>query len=194
MMTRMRPNGLLLMPAAALVVHQARYSLTYGPNASSELAAQGHSYLHSIVPWTMLALGIGASMFVRRAARAARTGSSGGFTTVSATVLWSLTAIALLAIYTTQETLESFSASGHPAGMAGVFGHGGWWAIPAAALVAAGVVALLRLGRAVLQLASRLARSRSPRGTPSLVVPSSVALVAATPLARAGAGRAPPCR
>src|SRR2546427_605327 len=80
---RTRPGGLLLIPAAALVVHQARYSLTYGPRASAELAAQGHAYLHSLVPWTVLALGIGASVFVRRVARAVRTGSTGTFTLVA---------------------------------------------------------------------------------------------------------------
>src|SRR3954454_23561623 len=99
------------MPAAALVVHQARYSLTYGARANAELAAQGHSYLHSLVPWTILALGIGASMFVRRAALAARNGRSGTFTRLSAAALWAITTSALVAIYVVQEALESFSVS-----------------------------------------------------------------------------------
>src|SRR2546421_10562513 len=189
---RARASVLLLMPAAALVVHQARYSLTYGPRASGELAAQGHSYLHSLVPWTVLALGIGASMFVRRVAQAARTGSSGTFTRLSITWLWSITTVALLAIYSVQETLEALSASGHPAGVSGVLGHGGWWAVPAAAVVALGVVALLRLGRAVLRLASRCAgaATRAPHARTRL--PSSIALIAPAPLALARAGRAPP--
>ena len=57
------------MPAAALVVHQARYTLGYGMRANSELAAQGHSYLHSVVPWTIFALGVAATSFLRRHAR-----------------------------------------------------------------------------------------------------------------------------
>jgi len=93
-----------------------------------------------------------------------------------------------------QEVLEELSISGHPDGMAGVFGHGGWWALPAAAAVALVVVALLRLGRAVLRLASRLGgrpqRTRRIRAR----LPSSVELVAPAPLALAQAGRAPPPR
>jgi hypothetical protein len=189
---RARPNGLLLMPAAALVVHQGRYSLAYGGRASTELAAQGHAYLHSVVPWTVLALGVGASMFLRRVARAARTGSSGTFTRRSAAALWSMTTVSLLAIYVLQETLEALSVSGHPAGVSGVVGHGGWWAIPLAAVVALGVVALLRLSGIVLRLASRLATSRARGRSVSLRLPRSIALVAPAPLALARAGRAPP--
>jgi hypothetical protein len=189
---RARPNGLLLIPAAALVVHQARYTLAYGVRANAELAAQGHSYLHSVVPWTILALGIGASLFVRRLARAARTGTSGAFTRLSATALWLVTTFGLIGIYAVQETLEALSASGHPAGWSGVFGHGGWYAVPAAAVVALGVVAVLRVGRAVLRLASRFAPRTGRLSTLRLRVPTSVALVAATPLALAAAGRAPP--
>jgi hypothetical protein len=189
---RTRPNALLLMPAAAVVVHQARYTLAYGARANAELAAQGHSYLHSLVPWTILALGIGASIFLRRVALAARTGRSGGFTRLSSAMLWSLTAAALLVIYAVQETFEELSVSGHPGGVAGVVGHGGWWALPAAAVVALGIVALLRVGRAVLRLASKLAATprRAPRARVRL--PHSVTLVAPTPLALARAGRAPP--
>lgn len=180
------------MPAAALVVHQARYTLAYGSRANAELAAQGHSYLHSVIPWTILALGIGASRFLRRAAGAARTGESGTFTRLSAAALWSITTAGLLAIYLVQEALETISASGHPTGFSGLVGHGGFWAVPAAAVVALGVVALLRLGRAVLRLASRLApRAQRVRET-RVRLPFSVALVAPAPLALAAAGRAPP--
>jgi hypothetical protein len=191
-MMRARPSSLLLLPAAALVVHQARYTLTYGARANAELIAQGHSYLHSLVPWTILALGVGASMFLRRAALAVRTGRSDSFTRLSAAALWAVTTVALIAIYSVQETLESFSVSGHPAGVAGVVGHGGWWAMPVSAVVALGVVALLRLGRVVLRLASRRASSSSRARSTCLRLPSSVALVAPAPLALAAAGRAPP--
>jgi hypothetical protein len=189
---RARRNGVLLMPAAALVVHQVRYSLAYGGRASTELAAQGHAYLHSVVPWTVLALGVGASMFLRRVARTAQTGSSGTFTRQSASALWAMTTAALIVIYVLQETLEALRVSGHPAGAAGVFGHGGWWAIPVAAVVALGVVALLRLGGIVLRLASRLATSRARRRSLSMRLPRSIALLVPAPLALARAGRAPP--
>jgi hypothetical protein len=184
----------LLIPAAALVVHQVRYTLGYGVRANGELAAQGHSYLHSLVPWTILALCVGASVFVRRLARAARTGQSGAFTHLSAAALWSVTTVGLFGIYAVQETLEALTFSGHPAGVSGVFGHGGWYAVPAAAVVALAVVALLRVGRAVLRLAAQYSTRPARLDASSLLAPASVALVAATPLALAAAGRAPPLR
>jgi hypothetical protein len=180
------------MPAAALVVHQARFTLTYGSRANAELATQGHSYLHSLVPWTILALGVGASMFIRRAARASRTGDSGTFTRLSTLSLWSITTGGLVVIYAVQEFLETLSSSGHPTGVSGVLGHGGWWAVPAAAVVSAGVVVLLRLGRAVLRIAARLASPEARVRIASVQLLFSVALVAPTPLALAAAGRAPP--
>lgn len=175
-----------------MVVHQARFTLAYGSHANAELAAQGHSYLHSVVPWTILALGIGASTFLRRAARAARTGDSGSLTPVSAAGLWPIATASLFAIYVVQEILEGLTFSGHPGGVSGVLGHGGWWAVPASAVVALGVVALLRLGRAVLRHAAGLAPVATRAHVTDLLVPSSVALVAPAPLALAAAGRAPP--
>jgi hypothetical protein len=187
-----RSRGLLLVPAAALVVHQARYTLAYGPRATSQLAAQGHSYLHSVVPWAILALGLAATSFLRRLAHAARTGDAGrSFAPVQ---LWALTTITLLAIYTVQETLEGFVASGHPGGLAGVVGHGGWWAVPVSALVALGVVALLRLGRIALRFAAGRAPRAPDHGDASPRFPVSAELVPVPVRSRADAGRAPPAR
>jgi hypothetical protein len=115
-----------MMPAAALLVHQLRYTLTYGSRADAELTAQGHSYLHSVVPWLVLALGIAFSAFVRRAARALRTGETGAFSRRSAAVLWAATTASLVLIYAVQESLEELFASGHPTGLGATFGHGGW--------------------------------------------------------------------
>jgi hypothetical protein len=184
-------GGILLMPAAALAVHQLRYWLAYGSRANAELSAQGHSYLHSLVPWTVLALGVGATLFVRRLGRALATGETGRLTRLSVLALWALTWGGLVFIYASQETLESIFATGHPAGVAGIFGEGGWLAVPVAAAVAALVVSFLRVGRAVLRAASRVAPAR---WAPVLAVrvPAGVASVVVRPLARAAAGRAPP--
>ena len=38
-------RALFLLPAGALLVHQLRYLLAYGPGADSALSAQGHAYL-----------------------------------------------------------------------------------------------------------------------------------------------------
>jgi hypothetical protein len=187
-------GGLLLVPAAALIVHQLRYALAYGSQAGLQLSAQGHSYEHSLVPWVVLALGVGLSAFLGRAAHAVRTGETGGLARLSASVIWLITTAGLIGIYALQESLEELYASGHPTGVGGILGHGGWWAVPAAAGVAAGVVALLRLGRAVLRLAGGLGRyPRRPRPF-EVFRHRVVVLVTPAPLARAAAGRAPPSR
>jgi hypothetical protein len=189
---RRLPAGLLAMPAAAFAVHQLRYALAYGTHAKAELAATGHTYLHSLVPWLVVMLAVGLSTFIRRAAHALRTGETGTFTRRSWVTLWAATAGGLFAIYTVQESLETFFASGHPTGVAGVVGHGGWWAVPAAAVVSLLVVAALRLGRTIVQTAGRLAPRRYRFTVPTHIDPREVVLVPARPLARSAAGRAPP--
>jgi hypothetical protein len=180
------------VPAAALAVHQARYSLAYGSNAGRELAAQGHSYLTSVVPWTILALGVAGTAFLRRVARALRTGERGR-APGSTLVLWAFTTLALVAIYAVQETLEGAVAPGHPGGIAGVFGHGGLWAVPAAAAAALLVVALLRAGGAIVRFAADLRPPVRLTGRPvALALPASARLDLLPPLSRAAAGRAPP--
>ena len=107
-------SGLLLIPAASLVVHQLRYTLAYGSRANAELAAQGHSYLYSLTPWFVFALGIGLALFLRRAAHALRTGDAGVFSRLSSLAVWLLAWAGLVAIYAMQELLEELLASGHP--------------------------------------------------------------------------------
>lgn len=183
---------MLLVPAAALAVHQIRYSLAYGSKANAQLAAQGHSYLHSLAPWTVLALGIGATLFLRRVAQALGAIDQGRSRRRSFAALWSLSGAGLLAVYCVQETLESFLSSGHPGGIAGVFGHGGLWAVPASVAVGLVVALVLRGGRVVLDAAARLT-PELPRLRPlPLVVPAGVQPAVVRPLARAAAGRAPP--
>lgn len=182
---------LLLVPAAALLVHQLRYTLAYGSRAGSELAGQGHSYLHSLVPWIVLALGVAASRFLRDVVAAARTGR-GPAPARSLAAQWALATAVLLAVYAVQESLEGLFAAGHPAGASGVVGQGGWWAIPASAAAAALLVAVLRLGRVAVRLAASRAPRRRRLATLPLVVPSLSPQPQPGPLALAAAGRAPP--
>jgi hypothetical protein len=184
-------SGLLLIPAASLVVHQLRYTLAYGSRANAELAAQGHSYLYSLAPWFVFALGIGLALFLRRAAHALQTGDTGVFARLSSVTIWLLSWTGLLLIYATQELLEGVIASGHPGGIGGVLGHGGWWAVPVAAVVAGVVTLCLRVGRAVLGVAAAARRLRL-WPVASRLAPAESVLVAPAPLARAYAGRAPP--
>ena len=48
-----------LLPPAAFAVHQLRYMLAFGGHAGIELQRTGHSYLHSVVPWLVAAVGVG---------------------------------------------------------------------------------------------------------------------------------------
>jgi hypothetical protein len=189
---RLQGGGLLLVPAAAFVVHQLRYTLAYGSRANAELAAQGHSYLSSLVPWFVLALGLALALFIRRAVRTLRGRESARTVSRSGLALWAATWAGLVAIYVVQESLEALLVSGHPGGIGGVLGHGGWWAVPVAAVVALGVLALLRVARVVLLVAGR--RAPRPPWTQSVVlrIPAGMAAAVVAPLAAAAAGRAPP--
>jgi hypothetical protein len=185
----------VLLPAGALLVHQLRYLLAYGSQASDQLGAQGHAYLGSLVPWIVLVAGGGLGCFIARLARAWRVGSDGS-SRRAFWVLWATTAGSLVAVYCVQELLEGLFAAGHPPGLAGIFGHGGWWSLPAAAAVSLLTVMLLRVGRALVQLAARsrgAAQRRSRRGS-SFPLSAVLLLTGGRPLASAAAGRAPPER
>ena len=185
-------RGFLLVPAAAFVVHQLRYRIAYGPDAGRVLAAQGHSYLGSFAPWLVLALSFAAGLFLLRVARAVA-GRPDTPTRRSLAGLWALATASLVAVYVVQELLEGVFAAGHPAGLAGVFGHGGWWAFVLAAVAGVVIAALLRAGCAIVSAAGRLAARRPMRLAPPLAGRTvSVVLVPWPPLAGAAAGRAPP--
>jgi hypothetical protein len=188
-----RGRGFLLMPVAAFVVHQLRFRLAYGSQANQVLAAQGHSYLTSFAPWLVLALAIALGAFVLRVAGAAA-GRPDRHPRRSFAGLWALSSVGLVVIYAAQELVEALFAVGHPGGMNGVFGHGGWWAVVVASGAGAVVAALLRLACSVVDVARRLAAAR-PRHTlspPDVRRPLAVALLPWPPLAAAAAGRAPP--
>jgi len=95
-----------LMPAGAFAVHQLRYWLAYGNHAGVELAEQGHSYLHSVVPWIVLLIGMSVGTFVLALGRALGGRRSMPRYPLSFAALWLLCAACLVAIYTTQEFLE----------------------------------------------------------------------------------------
>ncbi|MCW2954263.1 MAG: hypothetical protein JWQ48_3433, partial [Conexibacter sp.] len=169
-------RGAALMPGAALAVHQLRYELAFGPHASKALTTQGHGYLSSLTPWIVLlatlAIGVSLGLLAHRwataptavAGRARRNGRGGrsGRATTSAPRrpglrVWLLAALALVAVYAGQELLEGLFATGHPSGLNGIFGDGGWWALPAALLVG-GLLALALRGGAAVVAALRPAR------------------------------------
>lgn len=114
---------------------------------------------------------------------------------LSLLALWLICAISLVAIYSVQELLEGLLATGHPAGLVGVFGYGGWWAVPAAVCVGLVLAALLHGARWVLhEVAGR--RARPPRARTALCMtlwrPVDAARPRLAPLALGWCGRGPP--
>jgi hypothetical protein len=184
-----------LMPAGAFAVHQLRYWLAFGSHAGEELADQGHSYLHSVVPWIVLLIGLSLGAFLLALGRALGGRCSVPRYTLSFAALWLLCAACLVTVYTTQEFLEGLFATGHPAGLAGIFGYGGWWSIPAALAVGLVLAAAFHGARRVLHaVADRCARRVAIAGRPPVVVRvrRDVLLPALVPLADGWSGRGPP--
>jgi hypothetical protein len=180
----------MLFPAAAFAVHQFRYELAYGSRSGAALSAQGHGYVNSLAPWVALLVALAFGTFLNRLARAAA-GRAESPPRRAFGSLWGIASVSLLATYSLQEWLEGLFAAGHPGGIAGIFGHGGWWAIVLSLGFGLVVAALLRLASAVLEIALRAARARV--AVPDAVArPASVALLRWAPLAGAFAGRAPP--
>ena len=184
-----------LMPAGAFAVHQLRYWLAYGNRAGVELAAQGHSYLHSVVPWIVLLIALAVGTFLLALGRALGGGGSLPHYTLSFATLWLLCAAGLVAVYTTQEFLEGLFATGHPGGLAGIFGYGGWWSIPAALAVALVLAAVFHSARRVLHaVAERRSRTLVLARRPLVLARArlDVLLPAVAPLADGWSGRGPP--
>jgi hypothetical protein len=183
------------VPLAAIAVHQLRFFLAFGSSGGDELSATGHSYLHSLTPWIVLLFALGVGGFLCRLGLAWRAGAAGDHPRRSLIRLWLVASVALVLIYVGQEALEGLLASGHPDGLAGIFGNGGWWAIPASLAVGGALALLARGGRAAISFAARLGRRSRParsRSARPLLAPAPVFIVHASPLACCAPGRAPP--
>jgi hypothetical protein len=182
----------MLLPVAALGVHEARYRLGFGADAAEVGAAHGHGYLDSVAPLAMLVLALALGGFLVRLGTAAR-----GHVTArprrAFLAVWVFASAGLVAIYSAQELLEGVLAPGHPAGLAGVFGSGGWWSIVAAVVFGAALATLVRDAAAVVASVERSSgrpRLRVRRAEP--LQPRAVLLSPRPALASAAAGRAPP--
>ncbi len=177
-------------------VHQLRYLLAYGGDAGEALRHQGHAYLGPVTPvlGALLALAL-ARLLVR--ASLAPAGRSPRAQRLA--VLWPACAAAIIALYSAQEATEGLLAAGHPAGVYGIFGHGGWIAVPLAVAAGLAVAAALRIGRrleARAPAALGVLSSAVPRPAATLVAPVPYVAASGALLARLGACRGPPqvCR
>lgn len=184
----------LAFPAGVLAVHELRYLLAYGSHAGAELSAHGDDYVTTAAVIAVLLLVVAFGVGLCRLAEAWRGRDRRRLRPVPTWILWAGCTAILIAGFCALEGLEIAFEPSHPAGLAGVFGHGGWWALPAAAAIGALLTLLVQGGRVLLGIAARMRRTR--RGRPSSAprrpgVPDGP--LPATPLARCAAGRAPPC-
>src|SRR5215218_1108683 len=126
-------RAMTLLSAGALGVHELRYLAAYGGDAARALDHQGHAYLALATPLVggLLAVVLARVLVGVAVGRAC----DGALVRLGRT--WAVAAACLVAVYTTQELVEGVLAPGHPAGVGGVFGHGGWLAMPLAVLVGA---------------------------------------------------------
>lgn len=184
-----------LVPAGALAVHQLRFVLAFGASAGSELARQGHSYLHSLVPWIVLLIGVAAGAFLWALGRALGGQRSIPRYTLSLAALWVVCSMCLVAIYVAQEFLEGVFATGHPAGLAGIFGYGGWLSIPAALCVGLVLAAVFHGARWALDEVAQRRRVGVVPGSALRTMPPrprDALLARLSPLADGCSGRGPP--
>jgi hypothetical protein len=189
----LRARAAALLPLAALAVHDLRYRLAYGGDAGRELAHQGHAYLGIAKPLVGVLFALIVAELLARLARAWRVGEVGE-RTWSRGRLWLFATCALVVVFVGQELLEGAVFAGHPAGVAGVLGAGGWLALPLS-LVAGGVLTLFlagaRAAARALTARHRHAALRRPYSA-GRRLPVAVAVRRSRPLASAAAGRAPP--
>lgn len=182
-----------LMPAAAFAVHQLRYWLAFGSRAGLMLQRQGHSYLHSVAPWIVLLIAVSAGILLRGLGRALGGRASVPRYTLSFTALWLLCSASLVAIYASQEFLEGLFATGHPGGLVGIFGYGGWWAVPAALAVGLVLAAIFHGFQWALRQVGERRRCLVPVGRSLVVrVPQTVLVPRLAPLANGWSDRGPP--
>jgi hypothetical protein len=149
-------RSLAVISLGALAVHQLRYLTGYGADTGAALAHQGHGYMDG-APAVLGALGFAALLATLLAGHF---GAPGRRRAQPMARICAYAAV-LLATYTAQELLEGTLSPGHPAGFAGLLGHGGWTAVPLALVF--GVLAWLAVrGLEAVEDAVAAARRRVP--------------------------------
>src|SRR5256885_14376957 len=145
-----------------------------------------------VAPVVAAVLLLAAADLVARLAGARGPGSAGArFPGLSR--LWVVAAGLLFFAYCFQESLEGVLATGHPGGVAGVLGHGGWAAAPLAAVIGLIVALALRTADRAIELAAEAPlRVRPSRPLPPLPAPPAGHPGAGRPSARKPAPPPPP--
>src|SRR3954452_8293100 len=94
-----------VLALGAFALHQLRYLIAFGGSSSAELARQGHSYMADALP-VLVVFALSALLATLIRSRFGPTLSRGPLARRAATL-----AVALLAIYVTQESLEGLLAA-----------------------------------------------------------------------------------
>jgi hypothetical protein len=180
-----------LLSAGALAVHELRYLAAFGSRTDEALVHEGHAYLNALTPLVGVTLACLLGHLLYRVAWGRDAQGRGAPTRTAAAAAF---AVGLLAIYVGQELIEGLLAAGHPGGLHGVFGHGGWLAVPMSGALGLGLSLLVRCARAAVARVRGAIRLLAPRmGHPAARASAATVVVAvAAPLARHRAGRAPP--
>ncbi len=184
-----------LLAAGSVLVHELRYVAGYGSNAGEALAEQGHSYMPWIEALATVLIVATLARFTAMLVQSSR-GAAPARRPPRFRALWLASSGALAAVYTAQEGFEGAFAPGHPAGLVGVFGHGGWTALLFSVLVGALIAAVTRVAYEAVKLVAGRTVQRRPtasarRSWPVLpIIPGRRLDVLAWNLA----GRAPPQR
>jgi hypothetical protein len=184
-------RGAALLAVGAVILHQADYVL--GGAGNGPLAGHDHGYLPLVMALATVLLLIACAGFAGTLWRAAQ-GRVDQSAPPRFLALWPGAAIALLAVFSLQESIESWAAPGHPAGIAHVAEHVGWMGVLLAIALGGVIAAMLRGAHSATRLvAKRRAERRRPRPAvrlrPSLPAPFLTRLDV---LAVHSAGRAPP--
>jgi hypothetical protein len=166
-----------ILALGAFALHQLRYLLTFG--SSADLAEAGHRYMAELLaPIAVLVLAGAVATLIRGTEGALPARAPLGRRTA-------VFAVALLAIYFGQESLEAMLATGHPLGPA-TLAAGGWIALP----LALGIGALAALLANALERVERaIAVVHAVRGR---ALPARVLSLLSAPLAFGLARRPPP--
>ena len=131
-----------LLGVGALLVHELRYRIALGDDATSALATSDHAYLGIITPVVALAAMFGLARLVDRI------GSGDGSARRRRGAIWLALTSGLFGIFCLQELLEVLFATGQPEGLEAMLADGGWLAIPLSMSVAGLAVALVHLAAA----------------------------------------------
>jgi hypothetical protein len=161
-------RAIALLATGSIIVHELRYAVAYGSNAGAALAEQGHSYMPAVESLALVLLAIALGRFCISLVRA-RSGTVPEERPPTFGRLWLAASASLTAVYTFQEGFEGEFAPGHPGGLIGVFGHGGWTALIFSLLVGATIALLTRVAHHAIELVARSAsRSQAGRSAPGL--------------------------